>query len=438
MQKKHIYNNLYFQVIVAIILGILLGYFLPGTTETINGVEEHIPGFAEKMEPFSTGFIRLIKMVIAPIIFCTVVSGIAGMQNAKSVGKFGGFAILYFEIVSTFALLIGLVIVNIAKPGTGMDIDISRLDTSGVAQYMDKHQSFVDFLMNIIPTTVVNAFAEGNILQVLFFAILFGFALNRLGEKGQSLLNFINQFAHVMFNIVNVIMRLAPIGAFGAMAFTIGRYGIDTLLQLAELMACFYATCLIFIIFVLGSIARLYCNINIFRLIRLIGAELLIVLGTSSSESVLPRMLKKMELVGCPKSIVGLVIPTGYSFNLDGTSIYLTMSAIFIAQALNINLSLDQELWLLLILLLSSKGAAAVTSGGLIVLTATLAAVGTIPVEGVALILGIDRFMSEARALTNLIGNALATVVVSKFSGKLDANKLDDALKNPTLIDKAM
>lgn len=436
MQKKPIYKSLYFQVIVAIILGILLGHFFPTHIDPMtNAVVEK--GWGEAMKPLGDGFIKLIKMVIAPIIFCTVVSGIAGMESMKSVGKTGGIAILYFEIVSTVALVIGLIIVNVAQPGVGMNVDASTLDIKGVQQYIGKEQSTIEFIMHIIPNTVVGAFASGEILQVLFFAVLFGFALHRLGDYGKQLLNMIDQIAHAMFNVVNMIMKVAPIGAFGAMAFTIGRYGISTLWQLGQLMLCFYATCLIFIFLVLGSIAR-YNGFSISKLIRLIREELLIVLGTSSSESVLPRMLKKMEIAGCHKSVVGLVIPTGYSFNLDGTSIYLTMAAIFVAQATNTPLDLMHQITLLLVLLLSSKGAAAVTGGGFIVLAATLSAVGHIPVAGIALILGIDRFMSEARALTNLVGNALATVVVARYCGQLDVDKLNHALANPSEVDQQM
>lgn len=436
MQKKPIYKSLYFQVIVAIVLGILLGHFSPTIMDTATNTVAKV-GWGEAMKPLGDGFIKLIKMVIAPIIFCTVVSGIAGMESMKSVGKTGGIAILYFEIVSTVALFIGLIIVNIIQPGVGMNVDASTLDIKGVQQYIGKEQTTVEFIMHIIPNTVVGAFASGEILQVLFFAVLFGFALHRLGDFGKHLLNLIDEIAHTMFNVVNMIMKLAPIGAFGAMAFTIGRYGISTLWQLGQLMICFYITCLIFIFLVLGLIAR-YNGLSISKLIRLIREELLIVLGTSSSESVLPRMLKKMELAGCHKSVVGLVIPTGYSFNLDGTSIYLTMAAIFVAQATNTPLDITNQITLLLVLLLSSKGAAAVTGGGFIVLAATLSAVGNIPVAGIALILGIDRFMSEARALTNLIGNALATVVVARYCGQLDKDKLSFALNNPSEIDQRM
>ncbi|MCL6249028.1 dicarboxylate/amino acid:cation symporter [Acinetobacter sp. ANC 4945] len=439
MAKKPIYKSLYFQVIVAIIAGVLVGHFSPSGTQIINGTEQYVKGWGELFYPLGQGFIKLIKMIIAPVIFCTVVSGIAGMESMKSVGKTGGVALLYFEIVSTIALIIGLAVINIAKPGVGMNVDPASLDTSGISKYVESGaaQSTQDFFMNIIPNTVVGAFAEGEILQVLLFALLFGFALHKLGDAGKPVLKFIDQIAHVFFNIVNMIMKLAPIGAFGAMAYTIGKYGIGSLAQLGQLIICFYITCLLFIFLVLGTIARI-CGFSILKMIRMIREELLIVLGTSSSESVLPRMLKKLELAGAEKSVVGLVIPTGYSFNLDGTSIYLTMAAIFIAQATNTPLDISHQITLLLVLLISSKGAAGVTGSGFIVMAATLSAVGHIPVAGLALILGIDRFMSEARALTNLVGNSLATIVVAKWVGQLDKEKLDFALANPEEIDRQM
>ncbi|WP_044100996.1 dicarboxylate/amino acid:cation symporter [Acinetobacter pittii] len=439
MAKKPIYKSLYFQVIIAIIAGILVGHFSPSSTQIVNGVEQHIPGLGEKLKPLGDAFIRLIKMIIAPVIFCTVVSGIAGMESMKSVGKTGGVALLYFEIVSTIALLIGLVVINIAKPGVGMNVDPTTLDTSGIQKYVSsgESQSTIDFLMHIIPDTVVGAFANGEILQVLLFAILFGFALHKLGDAGRPVLKFIDQVAHVFFNIVNMVMKLAPIGAFGAMAFTIGKYGVGSLVQLGQLIICFYITCLLFIFLILGTISRI-SGFSILKMIRLIREELLIVLGTSSSESVLPRMLRKLEIAGCEKSVVGLVIPTGYSFNLDGTSIYLTMAAIFIAQATNTQLDIQHQITLLLVLLISSKGAAGVTGSGFIVMAATLSAVGHIPVAGLALILGIDRFMSEARALTNLVGNSLATIVFAKWVGALDKDKLNDALNNPDEVDRKM
>ncbi|MHC2147651.1 dicarboxylate/amino acid:cation symporter [Pseudomonas sp. 210_17 TE3656] len=413
--RQPLYKSLYIQVLVAITIGILLGHFYPET------------GVA--LKPLGDGFVKLIKMVIAPIIFCTVVSGIAGMQSMKSVGKTGGYALLYFEIVSTIALIIGLVVVNVVKPGAGMHIDVSTLNASSVAAYAaaGAQQTTVGFLLNIIPNTVVGAFANGDILQVLMFSVIFGFALHRLGAYGKPLLDLIDRFAHVMFNIINMIMKLAPVGAFGAMAFTIGQYGVGSLVQLGYLMACFYVTCVLFILVVLGGIARAH-GFSVLKLIRYIREELMIVLGTSSSESALPRMLAKMERLGAKKSVVGLVIPTGYSFNLDGTSIYLTMAAVFIAQATDTTMDITHQITLLLVLLVASKGAAGVTGSGFIVLAATLSAVGHLPVAGLALILGIDRFMSEARALTNLIGNAVATVVVAKWVNELDEDKLQSEL----------
>ena len=413
--RQPLYKSLYVQVLVAITIGILLGHYYPET------------GVA--LKPLGDGFVKLIKMVIAPIIFCTVVSGIAGMQSMKSVGKTGGYALLYFEIVSTVALIIGLVVVNVVKPGAGMHIDVSTLNASSVAAYAaaGAQQTTVGFLLNVIPNTVVGAFANGDILQVLMFSVLFGFALHRLGSYGKPVLDMIDRFAHVMFNIINMIMKLAPVGAFGAMAFTIGQYGVGSLVQLGYLMACFYITCVLFILVILGGIARAH-GFSVLKLIRYIREELLIVLGTSSSESALPRMLTKMERLGAKKSVVGLVIPTGYSFNLDGTSIYLTMAAVFIAQATDTTMDITHQITLLLVLLVASKGAAGVTGSGFIVLAATLSAVGHLPVAGLALILGIDRFMSEARALTNLIGNAVATVVVAKWVGELDNKTLQKEL----------
>ncbi|APO83883.1 MULTISPECIES: dicarboxylate/amino acid:cation symporter [Pseudomonas] len=409
--RQPLYKSLYVQVLVAITIGILLGHYYPET------------GVA--LKPLGDGFVKLIKMVIAPIIFCTVVSGIAGMQSMKSVGKTGGYALLYFEIVSTIALIIGLVVVNVVKPGAGMHIDVSTLNASSVAAYAaaGAQQTTVGFLLNVIPNTVVGAFANGDILQVLMFSVLFGFALHRLGSYGKPVLDMIDRFAHVMFNIINMIMKLAPVGAFGAMAFTIGQYGVGSLVQLGYLMACFYITCLLFVLVVLGGICRAH-GFSVLKLIRYIREELLIVLGTSSSESALPRMLAKMERLGAKKSVVGLVIPTGYSFNLDGTSIYLTMAAVFIAQATDTTMDITHQITLLLVLLVASKGAAGVTGSGFIVLAATLSAVGHLPVAGLALILGIDRFMSEARALTNLVGNAVATVVVAKWVKEMDNDKL--------------
>ena len=417
--KRPLYKSLYVQVLVAVTIGVLLGHFNPG--------------LGADMKPLGDGFIKLIKMIIAPIIFCTVVVGIAGMEDMKKVGKTGGLALMYFEIVSSLALVVGLVIVNVLAPGEGMHVDPSTLDTKGIAAYTGpgKMQGTVDFLLNVIPNSVVDAFAKGEILQVLLFAVLFGFALHKFGGRGTLVFDFIEKTSHVLFDIVAIIMKVAPIGAFGAMAFTIGKYGVGSLFSLGKLMGSFYLTCLIFIFVVLGTIARVH-GFSVWKFIKYIKEELLIVLGTSSSESVLPRMMEKMENLGARKSVVGLVIPTGYSFNLDGTSIYLTMAAVFIAQATDTPMTLVQQLTLLAVLLLTSKGAAGVTGSGFIVLAATLSAVGHVPVAGLALVLGIDRFMSEARALTNLVGNGVATLVVARWTGDLDMQRLQAGLNNET------
>ncbi len=417
--RKPIYQSLYAQVLVAVIIGVALGHFNPEV--------------GASMKPLGDGFIKLIKMIIAPIIFCTVVVGIAGMEDMKKVGKTGGLALIYFEVVSSLALIIGLVVVNVLQPGSGMHVDASTLDTKGIAAYTapGKMQGTVEFLLNVIPTSVVDAFAKGEILQVLLFSVLFGFALHKFGGRGTLVFDFIEKLSHVLFDIVGIIMKVAPIGAFGAMAFTIGKYGVDSLFSLGKLMGAFYATCLIFVFIVLGTISRLH-GFSVVKFVRYIKEELLIVLGTSSSESVLPRMMEKLENLGARKSVVGLVIPTGYSFNLDGTSIYLTMAAVFIAQATDTPMTLTQQITLLAVLLLTSKGAAGITGSGFIVLAATLSAVGHVPVAGLALILGIDRFMSEARALTNLIGNGVATLVVAKWTGDLDMQRLHDELNSPT------
>ncbi len=416
---KPLYRSLYFQVIVAIVAGIALGFFAPHT--------------GEAMKPLGDAFIKLIKMIIAPIIFCTVVIGIAGMEDMKKVGKTGGLALLYFEIVSGLALVVGLVIVNVVQPGAGMNVDPKTLDVKAVATVTGgrKMESTAEFLMNIIPSTVVDAFAKGEILQVLLFALMFGFALHSFGGRGTLVFDFVEKISHVFFGIVGIIMKVAPIGAFGAMAFTIGKYGIGSMLSLGMLMVTFYATCLIFIFVVLGLIARFH-GFSVWKLIRYLKEELFIVLGTSSSEAALPRVMVKLENLGAKKSVVGLVIPTGYSFNLDGTSIYLTLAAIFIAQATNTPLDLTHQLTLLAVLLLTSKGAAGVTGSGFIVLAATLSAVGHVPVAGLALILGIDRFMSEARALTNFIGNAVATLVVARWTSELDQSRMRRVLDNET------
>ncbi|GAW67281.1 c4-dicarboxylate ABC transporter [Geoanaerobacter pelophilus] len=416
MKTKKFYQHLYFQVLTAISIGVALGYYLPDT--------------GTAMKPLGDGFIKMIKMIITPVIFCTVVTGIAGMDDMKKVGRVGGKALLYFEAVSTLALAIGLVIINVIQPGVGMNADVTKLDTKGLATYTAtaaKSHSFADFALGIIPNSVVDAFAKGEILQVLFFAILFGLALSAMGEKGKPVYRLIDEVAHALFGVVNIIMKFAPLGAFGAMAFTIGKFGLGSLTKLGMLMGSFYLTCLLFIFVVLGTIAKL-CGFNIFKFISYIKEELLIVLGTSSSESALPRMMAKLENLGCSKSVVGLVIPTGYSFNLDGTSIYLTMAAVFVAQATNTPLDLTQTLTILGVLMLTSKGAAGVTGSGFVTLAATFAAIPTIPVAGLALILGIDRFMSEARALTNLVGNGVATVVVSRWENELNVARMSQVL----------
>ena len=409
-------RSLYVQVLLAIALGCALGYLAPQT--------------GAAMKPLGDGFIKLIKMVIAPIIFTTVVLGIAGSEDLKRVGRTGGLALLYFEVVSTIALVVGLVVVNTVQPGTGMNIDVKMLNAASVAEYAKpgKMGSTQDFLLHIIPTTFVDAFAKGEILQVLFLALIFGIALQRIGGRDSIVFKLIEQTSELFFGIVKIIMYAAPVGAFGAMAFTVGAYGLGSLLSLAKLMGTFYLTCVVFIFGVLGLIARVH-GFSIFRFLRYIREELLIVLGTSSSEAALPRMMAKMEALGAGKSTVGLVIPTGYSFNLDGTSIYLTMAAVFLAQATNTPMTLTQQLTLLAVLLLTSKGAAGVTGSGFVVLAATLSAVGDVPGAALALILGIDRFMSEARALTNVIGTGVAAIVVAQWTNDLDRAVLNERLK---------
>ena len=420
--KKPFYKILYVQVIFAIVCGVLLGVYYPKL-----GVD---------MKPLGDGFIKLIKMIIAPVIFCTVVAGIAGMQDMKKIGRVGGKALLYFEVVSTFALAIGLIVANVLRPGDGFNADPAHLDTKAIAEFTAKAkaQTTTDFIMNIIPNTAVDAFAKGDILQVLLFAILFGFALSLLGERGKPITKLIDDLSHVIFGIVGIIMKVAPIGAFGAMAFTIGKFGLASLLPLAKLMGSFYLTCGLFVFVVLGVIARL-TGFSIFRFISYIKEELLIVLGTSSSESALPALMRKLEKLGCSKPVVGLVVPTGYSFNLDGTNIYMTMAALFVAQACNVDLTLGQQLTILGVAMLTSKGASGITGAGFITLAATLAVVPTVPVAGMALILGIDRFMSECRALTNFVGNGVATLVVSKWEKELDHEQLARELKSPSHLE---
>jgi aerobic C4-dicarboxylate transport protein len=410
------------QVLIAIALGVVLGVFAPQT--------------ASAMKPFGDAFIKLIKMLIAPLIFTTVVCGISGTGDLKKVGRTGGLALLYFEVVSTLALVVGMLIVNVVQPGAGMNIDPATLNANSVKAYTEvkKIHSVSEFLLDIIPTAFFDAFAKGEILQVLLLAILCGVALQRMGQARHTILSLLERVSELLFEVVKLIMYVAPLGAFGAMAFTIGNYGLGSLVSLARLMATFYLTCLVFVFVVLGAIAYFH-GFSIWKFLRYIREELLIVLGTSSSEAALPRMMAKLEGLGVGRSTVGLVIPTGYSFNLDGTSIYLTMAAIFIAQATNTPMSFGQQLTLLAVLLLTSKGAAGVTGSGFVVLAATLAAVGNVPVAGLTLILGIDRFMSEARALTNVVGNGVATVVVGKWTRDVDEGLLRAGLEAGVPVD---
>jgi aerobic C4-dicarboxylate transport protein len=408
-------NTLYLQVLAAIVVGVLVGYLWPD--------------FGASLKPLGDGFIKLVKMLIAPIIFATVVVGLAGMGDLKKVGRVGGKALLYFEIVSTLALIIGLVVANVFTPGAGVHANAASLDAKAVAGYTKaaQGQTTAEFLLHIIPNTFVGAFAEGEILQVLLLAVLFGIALGQIGEHGRPVLNLINEVSRVIFGIVSMVTKLAPVAAFGAMAFTIGKYGLRSLVSLGALMACVYVTCALFIFVVLGLIAR-FNGFSVWKIIKYIREELLIVVGTSSSETALPGLMHKMEKAGCARPVVGIVVPSGYSFNLDGTSIYLTMAALFVAQATDTPLTLWEQGKLLLVLMITSKGAAGVTGSGFITLAATLAATDKIPVAGMALILGVDRFMSEARAITNFIGNAVATLIVAKWDGSFDATKGGDVL----------
>lgn len=417
-KKTPLYAHLYVQVIAAIIVGIALGHFYPQV--------------GEEMKPLGDAFIKLVKMIIAPVIFLTIATGIAGMSDMKKVGRVAGKAMLYFLTFSTLALIIGLIVGNVIQPGAGMHIDPASLDPKAVADYAQKahEQSIVGFLSNIIPTTIVGAFASGDILQVLFFSILFGISLALVGDKGKPVVDFLQDLVAPVFKLVSILMKAAPIGAFGAMAFTIGKYGIGSIANLAMLIGTFYITALLFVLVVLGGVAR-YNGFSILALIRYIKEELLLVLGTSSSEAALPTLMDKMEKAGCKRSVVGMVIPTGYSFNLDGTNIYMTLAALFIAQATDIPLSLGDQIALLLVAMLSSKGAAGITGAGFITLAATLSVVPAVPVAAMALILGIDRFMSECRALTNLVGNAVATIVVARWEGELDKEQLADVLGRP-------
>ncbi len=414
------YAQLYLQVLVAIVAGVLLGHFAPAT--------------GEALKPLGDAFIKLVKMVIAPVIFLTIVTGIAGMRDLGAVGRVAGKAFLYFLFFSTLALIVGLIVANLVRPGAGLNINPASLDTSKVAEFAEKaHDSTITgFLTGIIPDTFLSSLTQGNILQVLFVSILFGIALALIGDRGAKVLSVLEDVSLAFFKVVSIVMKAAPIGAFGAMAFTIGKYGVGTLANLAMLVGTFYFTSLLFVLVVLGTVSWM-CGFSILRLIAYLKAELLLVLGTSSSESALPALIEKMERAGCPKSIVGLVVPTGYSFNLDGTNIYMTLAALFIAQACNVDLTLGQQLLLLGVAMLSSKGAAGVTGAGFITLAATLSIVPSVPVAGMALILGVDRFMSECRSLTNFIGNAVATVVVSRWEGALDSEQLDAALHGRAL-----
>jgi aerobic C4-dicarboxylate transport protein len=411
MSRSPFWKSLYAQVLLGIIGGVLLGYIAPEA--------------GAAMRPLGDGFIKLIRMLIAPVIFCTLVVGIAQMGALKELGRIGLRALLYFEIVSSLALVIGLTVVRVVEPGAHVNADAASLDASAVSAYAAAAKSLTatEFVLNIIPTTFVDAFAKGEILQVLLLAVLFGLALLQLGDRARPLVSAIDQLSQALFRIVAMIMRLAPIGAFGAMAFTIGRYGLSALGALSKLMFSVYATCVLFVFVVLGIIAKM-SGFSLWKLLKYIREEIVIVVGTSSSESVLPRMMSKLEHLGCSKSIVGLVVPTGYSFNLDGTSIYMTMGAIFVAQATNARLSLGEELGILAILLVTSKGAAAVTGSGFVTLAATLAVFPRIPVAGLALLVGVDRFMSEARAVTNLIGNAVATIAIARWDGALDGDRI--------------
>ncbi|HEY0413380.1 MAG TPA: dicarboxylate/amino acid:cation symporter [Allosphingosinicella sp.] len=409
--RRPFWKTLYFRVLVAIALGVLVGWVWPDA--------------GRALKPLGDGFVKLVKMIITPVIFLTVSTGIAGMADLKAFGRVGAKAMAYFLVFSTLALAVGMAVANLVHPGTGLNIDPATLDTKGISTYVAaaKEQSVTEFLLHIIPDTLVSAFISGEILQVLLVAILFGIALALIGAPGERLLGPLRTLTAVVFRIVHILMYAAPIGAFGAMAFTIGQYGIGTLANLAELIATFYGTSILFVVVVLGIVARL-AGFSLFALIRYIKDELLLVLGTSSSESAMPLLMEKLEQAGCPKPIVGLVVPTGYSFNLDGTNIYMSLAALFIAQATNTHLSLGQQLLLMAVAILSSKGAAGVTGSGFIVLAATLSVVPSIPVAGMALILGVDRFMSECRALTNFIGNAVATIVVSRWERAVDLPRL--------------
>jgi len=416
---------LYIQVLIAIVVGIAIGHLYPD--------------LGKQLKPLGDGFIALIKMMIAPVIFCTVVHGIASMSDLKKVGRVGVKTLFYFEAVSTVALAIGLLVGEIVQPGSGFNIDPATLDPKAAAAYVTKakEESIVAHLLGIIPDSYVGALARGDLLQVLLISILSGFAIALLGERGQPIAAAIDMAARVFFGIIRIVVRAAPIGAFGAMAFTIGAYGLGSLLNLFALVATFYLTSILFVLVVLGTIAR-FAGFSILRFIAYIKDELLIVLGTSSSETVLPHLMQKMEHLGASKSVVGLVVPTGYSFNLDGTNIYMKLATLFLAQATNTPITIGQELWILVIAMITSKGASGVTGAGFVTLAATLSVIPGIPVESIAIILGIDKFMSECRALTNLIGNGVATIVISRWEGELDAKALHDTMAHPITVGEEM
>lgn len=418
------HKMLYLQVVAAVIAGIVVGYFFPG--------------FGTSLRPLGDGFVKLIKMVIAPVIFLTVSTGIAGMADLKQTGRVAGKAMSYFLLFSTLALIIGMIVANVVRPGSGLNIDPASLDASSIRSFVTEAHShtFTEFLMHIIPTTTAGAFTSGEILQVLLISILFGISLAQMGKAGEKILDFFKSLTELVFGVVRLVMYAAPVGAFGAMAFTVGRFGVSSIGNLVLLILTFYLTAILFIVLILGVVARLV-GFNIFSLLRYLKEELLIVLGTSSSESALPGLISKLENAGCPQGIVGLVVPMGYSFNLDGTNIYMTLSALFIAQATNVHLGLGEQVALLLVAMVSSKGAAGVTGAGFITLAATLSVVPSVPVAGMALILGIDRFMSECRSLTNLIGNAVAAIVVSRWENSLDKQQLRNALENKKISHQA-
>jgi aerobic C4-dicarboxylate transport protein len=422
-KRVALHKQLYVQVLVAIALGITIGHFWPD--------------FGASLKPLGDAFVKLVKMIIAPVIFLTVTTGIAGMSDLKKVGRVAGKAFAYFLTFSTLALILGMVVGNLLQPGAGLNIDPASLDPAAVATYASKAHdtTIVGFLSGIIPTTMVSAFAEGDILQVLFIAVLFGISLALVGERGAPVLNFLQALTEPMFKLVAILMKAAPVGAFGAMAFTIGKYGIGAVVNLAFLVGTFYVTAFLFVFVILGTVARLN-GFSILKLVRYLKEELLLVLGTSSSEAALPSLMEKLEKAGAKRSVVGLVVPTGYSFNLDGTNIYMTLAALFIAQATNIDLSIGEQILLLLVAMLSSKGAAGITGAGFITLAATLSVVPSVPVAGMALILGVDRFMSECRALTNFVGNAVATLVVARWEGELDEERLRDVLSGNVPLDE--